>query len=90
MEEINDTFIFDDEDNEYSYNYIMARIENIKSELWDLSDYLGESDFVNDVGLDKFRETKNEVNTLNDKVESLVGSIIKIYLDNGLMKVKEL
>lgn len=80
-----DIFKFVDEDSEFSYKYVMARVANAIDELADLSSYLQESDFVKDLGLDKFKECSSEIDTVKEKVENLYGVIIETYLNNKLM-----
>ena len=80
-----DIFNFLDEDSEYSYKYAMARVANAIDELTGLSSYLQESDFVIDLGLDKFKECSTEIESVKEKVEYLYSVIIKTYLNNKLM-----
>ncbi len=80
-----DIFKFVDEESEFSYKYVMARVANTIDELTDLSSYLQESDFVIDLGLDMFKECSTEIESVKEKVENLYSVIIKTYLNNKLM-----
>ena len=80
---------FNNDEDDYSFHYVLARVQNAFDELTDLSDYLQESDYCKSIGLEKFQSIVPETDKLVEQVEELYGNLIELYHANGLVQYED-